>query len=136
MKTKKFYLSFTLRYPDGSRHDAPSIALPVLYAWQEAPDDFHVQLDTPKGREHLNVFPEYAKHRHDYILPFSEILGDARDFKVVKNYTWRTCYNKTAQHPAVVCCDMQFTPVPPEKRIVAPPAYLELVESLWQSPNR
>jgi hypothetical protein len=136
MNRPKFYIEFTLRYPDGDAHDGGSIAVPVLYAWQAAPYDFHVQLDTPEGADHLNVFPEFPTRRGNYLLPFDPCLGDRKDFKVVPRYKWRLRQNQTVIHPAVVCYEMHFRGTPSDERIVASSEYLQLLQNLWESPNR
>jgi hypothetical protein len=138
MKKKPLiYLEFTFRYPEvGERRFCPSVSVPVLRAWQEDPNDLHIALDTPDGKEGLFVQPEVDKKSGDYALPFDPWLGREDEFLLRRLYKWFPDGQESLSHHAALACTMEWVPRPSHKSIIAPPAYVRLLEAHWYSPNR
>jgi len=134
--TRLFYIELTARSASGGRPDQSHIYLPVRYAWQEDPKDLHIQLNTPDGKEHLNICP--ATHKSgDYIIPNHPWLEKHLGFEptIVHNHNWCTG-PEIIKHDGILIYHLGWVPKLEPKTKVAPKAYIELLESLWYSPNR
>lgn len=152
MKSKSncIYLSLQLRalYDDGDEQklllspskvelsrNGGSISLPVSLAWQEDPNDLHIQLKIPKDKDDLNLRPEMWKNG-DYIIPFDpwleELFEDDSDEApaVIRNYKWSS--GQIQDGILVYCLNWCANPDGP----VAPTKYLKLLQECWDSPNR
>lgn len=144
MSKSKFYLELLCRstgYDD--RPDCCHINLPIRYAWQEDPNDLHIQFNTPFGRDHGNVCPEIDDKSGDYVIPVSDWLlkhlGEDYEPKIIRNYKWHAGYEDRPVCDAVQVYHLAWCPEPTlggDGGIVAPRSYIEHVENHWHSPNR
>lgn len=144
MKSKVFYLELLCRstgYDD--RPDCGHINLPIAYAWQEDPDDLHIQFNTPFGREHGNVCPEIDEDSGDYVIPVSDWLlkhlGKNYRPKIIRKYKWTPDGGRKITCDAVQVYHLGWVPEPTlggDGGVVAPKSYIEHIENHWNSPNR
>ena len=143
MKSKVFYLELLCRstgYDD--RPDCGHINLPIRYAWQEGPEDLHVQFNTPFGRDHGNVCPEIDEDSGDYVIPVSDWLLKhlGKDYrpKIIRKYEWHAGYEDRPVCDAVQVYHLGWVPEPTLRDcgVVAPKSYLQHLENHWHSPNR
>lgn len=142
-KSRIFYLELLCRstgYED--RPDCCHINLPIRYAWQEDPNDLHVQLNTPFGRDHGNVCPEIDDKSGDYVIPVSDWLlkhlGKDYEPEIIRNYKWHAGHGDHPVCDAVQVYHLAWCPEPTryDGGVVAPRSYVEHVETHWHSPNR
>lgn len=132
---KHFYLELLCRDESGGRPDARHICLKLEYAWQEGPDDLHLQLAHTDGD---NLFAEVHEESGDYIIPSSpwllEHLRKRFEPYVVSRYRWPT--RKTRN--GILVYHMGFRPdvTPYDGGVLAPIEYHQLLDTHWDSPNR
>jgi hypothetical protein len=137
-KESSFYLELLFRDAQGGRPDKAPLYLPVRYAWQEGPDDLHIQLNT-KREEHYNLHPEIDSKTGDYIVPLDHWLrGRLSDFspRIIPKYKWA---NGEKHDGALVyhigwTSDYRFKNFR-SRYLKANAHYLRFLESCWYSPN-
>lgn len=131
---KTMALEFELRHESGKNGDGgrdyASVFIPIRYAWQEGPDDLHVQLDLCD--EALNLIPRVDKRTGDYLIPAKGlpegVLSEAAVVKSVKgdDGKFRDC---------VLAYSMNWHGRIPMKQCVSE-KYARALNRFWYSPNR
>lgn len=133
---KNFYIELLCRSNDREtfepaygRPDCQHIYIPVYYAWQESPNDLHIQIEDDRE----NLLPREHEETGDYIIPATPWLLDhlRREFEpaIIKDHNFGY-----VKQDGVLVYHLAWRAEPErdaEGGVIAPEEYLKSFAEAW-----